>query len=185
MGGGTFVDGVRRLFQRRSASVANNISSNDEQQHQPHAVLREQPTLSIVEDFDISGLKLIQVPKRIDFPLPNSSMDSHKKVPFLLLHGFPSLRICLCFIWTHVMWCVFGSLIDCFLVLWIVWSRQLGVGFFSLSLFFIFWFHRFCFMDDYWPIFIEGWEFVDLAVEVNGDFKFGAFCILLWCWGAK
>lgn len=83
MGGGTFVDGVRRLFQRRSAFVANNISSNDEQQHQPHAVLTEQQTLSIVVDFDISGLKLIKVPKRINFPLPNSSMDSHKKVAFL------------------------------------------------------------------------------------------------------
>lgn len=79
MGGGTFVDGVRRLFQRRSTSVANNISSNHEQQQQPHAVLTEQTDLTIVEDFDISGLKLIKVPKRINFPFSNPSMDSHKK----------------------------------------------------------------------------------------------------------
>ncbi|KAH6763439.1 MAP kinase 9 [Perilla frutescens var. hirtella] len=79
MGGGTFVDGVRRWFQRRSTSVANNTSNISNNEQQPHAVLTEsQHALSIVEDFDISGLKLIKVPKRVNFPLSNS-MDSHKK----------------------------------------------------------------------------------------------------------
>lgn len=91
MGGGTFVDGVRRWFQRRSTSVTNtsfassSISINNEQH--PHAVLREeqeQDGLAIVEDLDISGLKLIKVPKRVYFPVSTSSMDSHKKVAFLL-----------------------------------------------------------------------------------------------------
>ncbi|KAI3463718.1 hypothetical protein Pfo_020381 [Paulownia fortunei] len=87
MGGGTFVDGVRRWFQRRSTSVTNtsfdssNISSTNEQH--PHAVLREKQEeedgLTIVEDFDISGLKLIKVPKRVYFPISGSSMDSQKK----------------------------------------------------------------------------------------------------------
>ncbi|KAL0429536.1 UNVERIFIED_CONTAM: Mitogen-activated protein kinase [Sesamum radiatum] len=68
MGGGTFVDGVRRWFQRRSSFVSSNISNSNEQN--PDAVLREiqeqeeEDGLKIVEDFDISGLKLIKVPKR-------------------------------------------------------------------------------------------------------------------------
>ncbi|KAL1554757.1 Mitogen-activated protein kinase 8 [Salvia divinorum] len=82
MGGGTFVDGVRRWFQRRPITNPNpnpnpnpnsNISKND---LQPHAA--EDP-LPIVPDFDISGLKFIRVPKRLDFPLSNPAMDSHKK----------------------------------------------------------------------------------------------------------
>ncbi|XP_057770496.1 mitogen-activated protein kinase 9-like isoform X1 [Salvia miltiorrhiza] len=74
MGGGTFVDGVRRWFQRRP-NTTSNISNNE---LQPHAVLTER-ALSIVDDFDISGLKLIKVPKRLDFPFSNPAMDSHKK----------------------------------------------------------------------------------------------------------
>ncbi|XP_047943281.1 mitogen-activated protein kinase 9-like isoform X1 [Salvia hispanica] len=74
MGGGTFVDGVRRWFQRRAITNPNsNISNND---HQPHA---SQDPLPIVQHFDISGLKFIKVPKRLDFPLSNPAMDSHKK----------------------------------------------------------------------------------------------------------
>ncbi|KAL1564065.1 Mitogen-activated protein kinase 8 [Salvia divinorum] len=77
MGGGTFVDGVRRWFQKRPNTNSNSNISNHDQQ--PHAVLTEQSqnALSIVEDFDFSGLKLIKVPKRLDFPFSN--MDSHKK----------------------------------------------------------------------------------------------------------
>ncbi|KAG6411122.1 hypothetical protein SASPL_129196 [Salvia splendens] len=74
MGGGTFVDGVRRWFQRRPITNPNPNISNDD--HQPHA---SQDPLPIVQDFDISGLKLIKVPKRLDFPLSNPAMDSHKK----------------------------------------------------------------------------------------------------------
>ncbi|KAK4414203.1 Mitogen-activated protein kinase [Sesamum alatum] len=83
MGGGTFVDGVRRWFQRRSSFVSSNISNSNEQN--PDAVLseiqeqEEENGLKIVEDFDISGLKLIKVPKRVYFPVPTSTMDPHKK----------------------------------------------------------------------------------------------------------
>ncbi|KAL2234416.1 mitogen-activated protein kinase 9 [Sesamum indicum] len=83
MGGGTFVDGVRRWFQRRSSFVSSNISNSNEQN--PDAVLREiqeqeeEDGLKIVEDFDISGLKLIKVPKRVYFPVSTSTMDPHKK----------------------------------------------------------------------------------------------------------
>lgn len=122
MGGGTFVDGVRRWFQRRPTSVANtsSIISNNEQQ--PHPVLTE--TLSIVDDFDISGLKLIKVPKRLNFPLSNSSMDSHKKVAFfsflfaLLLWICFSMLLCLYILWLSyddLEWYLFVSLIDTWL----------------------------------------------------------------------
>ncbi|KNA07823.1 hypothetical protein SOVF_168320 [Spinacia oleracea] len=102
MGNGTLVDGVRRWFQRRTATTTtglissgnnsklddsnNNSSSNDRQvsvisefnanqiNHQ-----QQQGELHIEFDFDLSGLKPIQVPKRAHisrFPLP---MDPHKK----------------------------------------------------------------------------------------------------------
>ncbi|KAA8541337.1 hypothetical protein F0562_025300 [Nyssa sinensis] len=101
MGSGTFVDGVRRWFQRRSSIVVvdgNNhdnklsvtsdvhvfVSDFDAQtstlQHQQQQLQQrgeEKEGLTIVEDFDISGLKLIKVPKRITFPI--TSMDPHKK----------------------------------------------------------------------------------------------------------
>ncbi|KAL6545524.1 Mitogen-activated protein kinase 9 [Orobanche gracilis] len=92
MGGGAFVDGIRRWFQRRSTSVthnntsslaySSNISSDDNDPHS-HSVLRakQEPEngFTIVEDFDISGLKLIKVPKRVYFPVSISFMDSQKK----------------------------------------------------------------------------------------------------------
>ncbi|KAL8474718.1 hypothetical protein ACS0TY_030519 [Phlomoides rotata] len=87
MGGGTFVDGVRRWFQRRPTSVtstnlaSSNNSSNINDQN-TNAVLRQnqQQGLTVIEDdFDISGLNLIKVPKRVYFPFSSSSMDSHKK----------------------------------------------------------------------------------------------------------
>jgi mitogen-activated protein kinase 1/3 len=39
----------------------------------------EEQELTVIEDFDISGLQLIRVPKRIHFP-PGFTMDPHKKV---------------------------------------------------------------------------------------------------------
>lgn len=97
MGGGTFVDGVRRWFHRRSTSGTNNSLapssiSNTNEQH-PHAVLtenqgEEEDGLTIVEDFDFSGLKLIKVPKRVYFPITASDMDAHKKVAFSFLYPF-------------------------------------------------------------------------------------------------
>lgn len=98
MGSGTFVDGVRRWFQRRSSpspspsqpqplvlnnktSTTNVLTITDFQAKSSTA-----QDLTIVEDFDISGLNLIRVPKRIDFP--SSSMDPNKKVSsFLLIIG--------------------------------------------------------------------------------------------------
>ncbi|GFP86234.1 mitogen-activated protein kinase 9 [Phtheirospermum japonicum] len=94
MGGGAFVDGVRRWFHRRPTSVTNNSNNNtsslassnfsNENERHSDSVLRGKPEqqedgLTIIEDFDISGLKLIKVPKRVDFPLSVSSMDSQKK----------------------------------------------------------------------------------------------------------
>ncbi|KAL3818623.1 hypothetical protein ACJIZ3_004528 [Penstemon smallii] len=84
MGGGTFVDEVRRWFQRRPSSVtniSNHYNSNIEKNS--HTVLREKQEeeghTTIIEDFDFSGLKLIKVPKRVNFPVSVSTMDPHKK----------------------------------------------------------------------------------------------------------
>ncbi|CAA0815351.1 Mitogen-activated protein kinase 9 [Striga hermonthica] len=92
MGGGAFMDGVRRWFHRGPTSVAHNSSSslassrfsNDNEAHSDSVTQREKQgqeegCLMIVEDLDISGLKLIKVPKRVYFPVPLSSMDSQKK----------------------------------------------------------------------------------------------------------
>ncbi|XP_051115156.1 mitogen-activated protein kinase 9-like isoform X2 [Andrographis paniculata] len=90
MGGGTFVDGVRRLFQRRSTSVSTSSftpssystsHSSDEQNSQQEKQEGEAQhnDLTILVDFDISGLKLIKVPKRVNFPISAPSMDPHKK----------------------------------------------------------------------------------------------------------
>ncbi|KAG8388020.1 hypothetical protein BUALT_Bualt02G0081800 [Buddleja alternifolia] len=84
MGGGTFVDGVRRWFQRRPSSVTSTSSSSIITN--PHPILtnkqqqqEEDGLTTIIEDFDFSGLKLIKVPKRDFLPVSASSMDSHKK----------------------------------------------------------------------------------------------------------
>uniref|UniRef100_A0A5B7AB72 mitogen-activated protein kinase n=1 Tax=Davidia involucrata TaxID=16924 RepID=A0A5B7AB72_DAVIN len=104
MGSGTFVDGVRRWFQRRSSVVVVNgnnhnnklsvtsdghvfvsdfdaqssiLQHQQQQQQQLQQRGEEKEELTIVEDFDISGLNLINVPKRINFPI--TSMDPHKK----------------------------------------------------------------------------------------------------------
>ena len=101
MGGGTFVDGVRRLFQRRGPSLSvTSTSSNTHENHltpfEQNKKEREQK-LRIEEDFDLSGLKLIKVPKRINFAVSSSSssMDHQKKVPPFL--SFPNLLFVLGF----------------------------------------------------------------------------------------
>lgn len=91
MGGATFVDGVRRWFQRGSSSVnhhtsslasSSNISTSSynhstDQIHKQQVIGgEEEDGLRIIEDFDFSGLKSIKVPKRVNFP----AMDPHKKV---------------------------------------------------------------------------------------------------------
>ncbi|CAH9142693.1 unnamed protein product [Cuscuta epithymum] len=88
-GGNTFVDGVRRWFQRRpSASSSANAASalthsknpnthppNHHYSHNREGEGEEQ--LRVVDDFDISGLSAIKVPKRVNFPL--SPMDHLRK----------------------------------------------------------------------------------------------------------
>ncbi|XP_059286265.1 mitogen-activated protein kinase 9-like [Lycium ferocissimum] len=74
-GSGTFVDGVLRWFHRRHN---NNNNNNDDSiltidLHKTNNLQEEEFT--ITEDFDITGLNLIKVPKRIDFP----TMDPIKK----------------------------------------------------------------------------------------------------------
>lgn len=88
------MDGVRRLFHRRSSTttittivhtnaepILNNLEkpikiSDSKYQEE------EGGELTIIEDFDISGLKFIRVPKRVDFPFSSASyqMDHHRKV---------------------------------------------------------------------------------------------------------
>ncbi|KAK4359421.1 hypothetical protein RND71_021650 [Anisodus tanguticus] len=70
-GSGTFVDGVLRWFHRRHNNE-NSILNID--LHKPHN-LQEEEELTITEDIDITGLKLIKVPKRLNFP----TMDPIKK----------------------------------------------------------------------------------------------------------
>ncbi|KAJ6970022.1 mitogen-activated protein kinase 9 [Populus alba] len=93
-GSGTLVDGIRRWFQRRSNhnnhDHINNInkttSSDVSSSGCPQSSVNvkegikgtEEEQLTVIEDFDISDLKLIRVPKRIHFP-PGSTMDLQKK----------------------------------------------------------------------------------------------------------
>ncbi|KAJ8539223.1 hypothetical protein K7X08_013475 [Anisodus acutangulus] len=68
-GSGTFVDGVLRWFHRRHNNE-NSILNID-----LHNLQQQQQGVTITEDFDITGLKLIKVPKRLNFP----TMDPIKK----------------------------------------------------------------------------------------------------------
>lgn len=116
MGSNTFVDGVRRLFQRRSSSSSSSLvvthnstdnnhnnrnqsngknthlAVNDSEPKSTTIIEKEEEELKIVEDFDLSGLNLIKVPKRISLV-----MDPHKKVPsltpFLVFHTSRSAYI--------------------------------------------------------------------------------------------
>nr|XP_017248036.1 PREDICTED: mitogen-activated protein kinase 9-like isoform X2 [Daucus carota subsp. sativus] len=79
----TFVDGVRRLFQRRSTSSSSSVNDNTNDQKNTHLTVsnigpkiveKEEEGLKITEDFDFSGLSVIKVPKRVTLV-----MDPHKK----------------------------------------------------------------------------------------------------------
>ncbi|KAG9131235.1 hypothetical protein Leryth_006094 [Lithospermum erythrorhizon] len=89
MGGGTFVDGVRKWFHRHS--VTTSISHNTHHQNnailiQENAILnkndaifneKQEEELNVIQDFDLSGLEYIKVPKRVQFPV--SLMDPKLK----------------------------------------------------------------------------------------------------------
>ncbi|KAH8487379.1 hypothetical protein H0E87_026083 [Populus deltoides] len=93
-GSGTLVEGIRRWFQRRTNhnnhDHINNInkttSSNVSSSGCPQSSVNvkegikgtEEEQLTVIEDFDISDLKLIRVPKRFHFP-PGSTMGLQKK----------------------------------------------------------------------------------------------------------
>ncbi|KAF8390011.1 hypothetical protein HHK36_024532 [Tetracentron sinense] len=92
MGGGALVDGVRRWFHRRSsAPISSNNNNNklnnshvflsqslhESVSRSPQEQEQEQEELTIIDDFDISGLKPIKVPKRTSSRI--ITMDSHKK----------------------------------------------------------------------------------------------------------
>ncbi|CAA3026882.1 mitogen-activated kinase 9 [Olea europaea subsp. europaea] len=87
MGGGTFVDGVRRWFKRRvnsTTSTTNNKSrsnANNRNEVVKSFQEKEEEGLRIVEDFDFSGLKFIRVPERVYFLVSDSpsSMNPHKR----------------------------------------------------------------------------------------------------------
>ncbi|KAJ6765004.1 MITOGEN-ACTIVATED PROTEIN KINASE [Salix koriyanagi] len=91
-GSGTLVNGVRRWFQRRSNNSNHTDTSNyNNSSGIPQSSVKvkvkeeiekieetEEQELTVIEDFDFSGLKLIRVPKRIHFP-PGFTMDTQKK----------------------------------------------------------------------------------------------------------
>ncbi|CAL5442400.1 unnamed protein product [Camellia sinensis] len=77
MGSGTFVDGVRRWFQRRPSSPQPNNTQNLNNSQPLVSEFQGEDHLNVVEDFDFSGLKIIKVPKRINFH--PTSMDPQKK----------------------------------------------------------------------------------------------------------
>ncbi|KAJ6687317.1 MITOGEN-ACTIVATED PROTEIN KINASE [Salix koriyanagi] len=98
-GSGTLVDGVRRWFQRRANHNNHNhnndindnsnkttSSSNVSSSGCPQSSVNvkegikgtEEEQLTVIEDFDISDLKLLRVPKRIHFP-PGTTMDLQEK----------------------------------------------------------------------------------------------------------
>jgi hypothetical protein len=78
-GSGTLVNGVRRWFQRRSNNNNSSCIPQSSVKVKEEIEETEEQELSVIEDFDISGLQLIRVPKRIHFP-PGFTMDPHKKV---------------------------------------------------------------------------------------------------------
>ncbi|XP_068636382.1 mitogen-activated protein kinase 9-like [Aristolochia californica] len=81
MGGGALVDGVRRWFQRRPNKPSHSFLTDSRKQlADPSGAEysledQNQNDLQIVEDFQISGLKFIRVPKRIRM----AGAESHKK----------------------------------------------------------------------------------------------------------
>ncbi|KAF8037813.1 hypothetical protein BT93_B0608 [Corymbia citriodora subsp. variegata] len=102
MGSRGFVDGVRRWFHQRrpSTSLASShdpksdggekdcgfgeaSASVSESRARSSSVIRkegeEEQELSVVEDFDLSGLSSIKVPKRSDFRFGPMAVASHKK----------------------------------------------------------------------------------------------------------
>ncbi|XP_075516814.1 mitogen-activated protein kinase 9-like [Primulina tabacum] len=87
-GGGAFVDGIRNLFQRRSSFVSSHSSSKiGNYERNPHTVApndslekqKQEEGINAIQEFDISGLDRIKVPKRVYFPIPSSPMDPQKK----------------------------------------------------------------------------------------------------------
>lgn len=111
MGGGRLVDGVRRWFHQRRSSTSlahsRDPKSNDTEKdcgfgeasvsvsgsRAQSSLIREEgeaeQELSVVEDFDLSGLSSIKVPKRNYFNLGPMALPSHKKVSFFLLVMIP------------------------------------------------------------------------------------------------
>ncbi|KAH8491875.1 hypothetical protein POPTR_012G048600v4 [Populus trichocarpa] len=77
-GSGTLVNGVRRWFQRRSNNNNSSCIPQSSVKVKEEIEETEEQELTVIEDFDISGLQLIRVPKRIHFP-PGFTMDPHKK----------------------------------------------------------------------------------------------------------
>lgn len=87
MGSGTFVDGVLRWFHhnhnRRSSSVATTTNTDDGGlDSQSSASASSSSDTLIQQDFDLSALRLIRVPKRIGLPSPSLPlpMDHNKKL---------------------------------------------------------------------------------------------------------
>jgi len=90
-GGGTLVEGIRRLFQRRasnSVETHNNANNSRVYVRDLRAQLPSIPNHHhlVDPDFDFSTLKPIKVPAQI--PFRPSSMDLHKKVIFSSPHLF-------------------------------------------------------------------------------------------------
>ncbi|KAL9330336.1 hypothetical protein ACSQ67_005339 [Phaseolus vulgaris] len=82
-GGGTLVEGIRRLFQRRasnSVETHNNANNSRVYVRDLRAQLPSIPNHHhlVDPDFDFSTLKPIKVPAQI--PFRPSSMDLHKKM---------------------------------------------------------------------------------------------------------
>ncbi|KAK7370095.1 hypothetical protein VNO80_12150 [Phaseolus coccineus] len=81
-GGGTLVEGIRRLFQRRASTSAENHNNANNSRVYVRDLRAQLPSipnhdLLVDPDFDFSTLKPIKVPAQI--PFRPSSMDHHKK----------------------------------------------------------------------------------------------------------
>ncbi|KAK7358147.1 hypothetical protein VNO77_00068 [Canavalia gladiata] len=79
-GGGTLVEGIRRLFQRRASTSAEHHTNANNSLRDLRAQLASIPNQdrqTIDQDFDFSSLKHIKVPTQTLFR--PSSMDPHKK----------------------------------------------------------------------------------------------------------
>lgn len=92
MGSGTFVDGVLRWFHNHNHNRRSAVDNAVNLESEVPKSSSSSEVVTIIQDFDLSLLKLIKVPKRIGLPSPSlPTMDHHhhnRKVLFFFFQIF-------------------------------------------------------------------------------------------------